>query len=380
VHCAAGKSPPLIAFWKKIRSCEGGRTLSTPKSLERQDRAQLTLLGSQTTAALGPCFAPRQSANTRSMPSSRRVHISRSAAGKGLVQTMTASGSRFVSASQIKWPRGHNPGQTRGLRSRFRYQCSIRSCHAFISYTESRMYRSAWGQLNSSLPAIRHCFSFPRPSLNPPPCLATPGSVFGRQSARWLGRLWIPPFGTQPAALSFSPPGMNALVSPSSLAPARMSGNGGFHLLLVVKALVVVLQNGGALLLARVVGGVGVDDVAREDFLPEGKASARACQCQLGQRWKPLGGESRLTSGQTVSRRHFERSRACRVGDVVHSSIEGRIGCCSVGSLTSKHRGAGPRSIEIVAGGGARSPARFRPHPPAVAHGASYARRTSTWM
>jgi hypothetical protein len=45
------------------------------------------------------------------------------------------------------------------------------------------------------------------------------------------------------------------------------------HLLPVVQALVVVLEHGAALLLAGVVFGGGVDDVAGEHVLPEGKAS-----------------------------------------------------------------------------------------------------------
>ena len=44
-------------------------------------------------------------------------------------------------------------------------------------------------------------------------------------------------------------------------------------LLLVVEALVVVFQDRRALLLARVILRVGVDDVACEQLLPEGKAS-----------------------------------------------------------------------------------------------------------
>jgi hypothetical protein len=45
------------------------------------------------------------------------------------------------------------------------------------------------------------------------------------------------------------------------------------HLLPVVQALVVVLEHGAALLLAGVVFGGGVDDVAGEYVLPEGEAS-----------------------------------------------------------------------------------------------------------
>lgn len=47
-------------------------------------------------------------------------------------------------------------------------------------------------------------------------------------------------------------------------------------LLFVMQTLVVVLKHGRALLLAGVVLGGGVDDVAGEDLLPEGKASAGA--------------------------------------------------------------------------------------------------------
>jgi len=57
-------------------------------------------------------------------------------------------------------------------------------------------------------------------------------------------------------------------------------GNGGYmrvtHLFLVVKALVVVLKDGGAFCLARVVLGVCVGRVACEDFLPEGEAAGWA--------------------------------------------------------------------------------------------------------
>jgi hypothetical protein len=48
------------------------------------------------------------------------------------------------------------------------------------------------------------------------------------------------------------------------------------YLLLVVQTLVVVLEDGDALCLARVVFGVGVGHVAREDFLPEGEAARGA--------------------------------------------------------------------------------------------------------
>ena len=47
----------------------------------------------------------------------------------------------------------------------------------------------------------------------------------------------------------------------------------------MVQALVVVLEDGAALLLARVVFSGCVDDVAGEDLLPEGKASAGTCKC-----------------------------------------------------------------------------------------------------
>lgn len=48
------------------------------------------------------------------------------------------------------------------------------------------------------------------------------------------------------------------------------------HLLLVVQALVVVLEGGQALLRAGQVVRVAVDDVAGEDFLPEGEAAGGA--------------------------------------------------------------------------------------------------------
>jgi hypothetical protein len=45
------------------------------------------------------------------------------------------------------------------------------------------------------------------------------------------------------------------------------------HLLPVVQALVVVLEHGAALLLAGVVFSGGIDNIAGEHVLPEGKAS-----------------------------------------------------------------------------------------------------------
>jgi hypothetical protein len=48
------------------------------------------------------------------------------------------------------------------------------------------------------------------------------------------------------------------------------------YLLLMVQALVVVLKDGHAFGLARVVLGVCVGDVAGEDFLPEGEAARGA--------------------------------------------------------------------------------------------------------
>ncbi len=49
----------------------------------------------------------------------------------------------------------------------------------------------------------------------------------------------------------------------------------------MVQTLVVVLEHGRTLLLARVILGRRVDDIAGEDLLPEGKASAGACECRL---------------------------------------------------------------------------------------------------
>ena len=60
----------------------------------------------------------------------------------------------------------------------------------------------------------------------------------------------------------------------------KRSGKGrgyrGTYLLLVVKTLVIVLKDGCAFCLARVVLGVCVGRVACEDFLPEGEAAGWA--------------------------------------------------------------------------------------------------------
>lgn len=50
------------------------------------------------------------------------------------------------------------------------------------------------------------------------------------------------------------------------------------YLFSVVQTLVVVLEHGVALLLAGSVLAVGVDDVAGEHLLPEGKAAAGTCE------------------------------------------------------------------------------------------------------
>lgn len=50
------------------------------------------------------------------------------------------------------------------------------------------------------------------------------------------------------------------------------------YLFPVVEALVVVLEDGVALLLAGLVVGAGVDDVTCEHFLPEGEATAGTCR------------------------------------------------------------------------------------------------------
>lgn len=60
------------------------------------------------------------------------------------------------------------------------------------------------------------------------------------------------------------------------------------HLLLVVQALVVVLEDGHALCLAAVVLGVCVGHVAREDFLPEGEATRGAYCHSLVQVMLPI--------------------------------------------------------------------------------------------
>jgi len=55
------------------------------------------------------------------------------------------------------------------------------------------------------------------------------------------------------------------------------AGGGKSHLLLVVQALVVVLEDGLALYFAPVVFGRCVGDVAGEDLLPEGEAARGTC-------------------------------------------------------------------------------------------------------
>ena len=48
------------------------------------------------------------------------------------------------------------------------------------------------------------------------------------------------------------------------------------YLLLVVKALIVILEDETALLLAGVVSCSGIDNIASHNLLPEGKAAADA--------------------------------------------------------------------------------------------------------
>lgn len=95
----------------------------------------------------------------------------------------------------------------------------------------------------------------------------------------------------------------------------------GVYLFPVVQALVVVLQWGLTLGFAGVVFGVCVDDVAGEDFLPEGKAARRSCggggvscQCLVltsprKGRWSSFAlenGRREHTSVQTIARRHVQ--------------------------------------------------------------------------
>lgn len=61
------------------------------------------------------------------------------------------------------------------------------------------------------------------------------------------------------------------------------------YLLLVVKALVVILENETALLLAGIVSGRGVDNIASHNLLPEGKAAADA--------WSPSWCRQLLSDG-----------------------------------------------------------------------------------
>ena len=50
------------------------------------------------------------------------------------------------------------------------------------------------------------------------------------------------------------------------------------YLFPVVQALVVILEHRVTFLLSGFIVGAGVDDVACEYFLPEGKAAARTCK------------------------------------------------------------------------------------------------------
>lgn len=99
---------------------------------------------------------------------------------------------------------------------------------------------------------------------------ALPVSVSRRLRARRRALCWLRLYGRQLGGRGCGRP---AIALGRHSVYERIST----HLLLVVQALVVVLENGHALCLAAVVLGVCVGHVAREDFLPEGEAARGAC-------------------------------------------------------------------------------------------------------
>lgn len=65
------------------------------------------------------------------------------------------------------------------------------------------------------------------------------------------------------------------------LAVGSLKSQGTCSLLLMMQTLVVILEDGGALGLSRLVFGIGVCDIASEDFLPKGEAAGGTC-CLCG--------------------------------------------------------------------------------------------------
>lgn len=75
-------------------------------------------------------------------------------------------------------------------------------------------------------------------------------------------------------------------------------------LFLVMQTLVVIFENRRALLLPGVILAGRVDDVAAQDFLPEGKAPAGTCCVNWVSNVSHWRGWALLTSLKTESRRH----------------------------------------------------------------------------
>lgn len=75
-----------------------------------------------------------------------------------------------------------------------------------------------------------------------------------------------------------------------------------------MQALIVILEGESAFLLARIIFSTRVDNVAAHNFLPEGEASADACdqllvsQCSMSQ----TRVNAYLTAVHAISRRHCE--------------------------------------------------------------------------
>lgn len=124
----------------------------------------------------------------------------------------------------------------------------------------------------TSAAACRASHSSPR--LSPP---ATPSCESAQRSAPHPSPLTPLFSGTQPVVQVCSAPAMAR--SPGQQLPLALNhpmSKGTAYLLLVVQTLVVVRERGLALGFARVAIAAGVDDVAGEDFLPEGKAAGWA--------------------------------------------------------------------------------------------------------
>lgn len=114
--------------------------------------------------------------------------------------------------------------------------------------------------------------------LYPPPCPTAPNSVSVRLLADLFPRCVPIVFCTLPAVPSSERPAVRkSRVSSSVLRLLSVVGAGtGTDLFPVVQAFVVVLEHGSTPLFARIVVDLRAGDEARNELLPEGKASARA--------------------------------------------------------------------------------------------------------